>query len=938
MKKTKMYIIMLLVLIGGCTENPLKEEPKQQIIPTPKVYPLSFGSTPEGVAITILNLRGDSTVAVFSAPDTVRLPEGQYRYLAAKSGYERQTGVAPVFAGAVGVYNLTLQPSPVSQPVPTGSLTGPDTVDQGSTATYMVVSENATMAVSNTNGIVATNGSFSVILNSSRTIVVQLFGRNSVPTVIQKTTYVRNAPPPVPPTAGVLAPDEVARDSAFALTLSSSHGRTAALFGFDGSGPAPLNGQVFIRLSATATVSYVVWGDVPSPAIAFKLIRVRGTQPSPPPTASIQAPDTVDASRDFTVQLASTNGNLAVLSNYGIAPLNGSIVMQLHSSATLTYSVWGAYPSPAVASKTVYVRQTAHPVELTLAITPDTIYHGQSAVVAWNSQNADEVVISGYPGFGTMTLSGSQPIMPNSVGVITLRAEAKQNGIVRQTRTASLVVLPVPPAMVTVSISAQPDTITAGQQTTIAWASQNADRVIIDAFGEVTANGSRPDSPTATKLYRIEAWKNGLLRATDSVRVVVMSGLPPLGMPAHVSPGFGATGITTTPNFLWHAGLNTTSTDLVVRRADNGQIVLSRTAITDSLYRLVDSLNYNAQYEWALRGRRGTETTGWTTYWPFTTIAQPPPPAVGTPQFIVPAFGQNDVPVNVTFRWRRGSNAPVSWLQVRVLNSGDTLFTISTADTFYRWTSNLPAGTQMVGFLRGQNGQYYSPWSAQHPFRTAGTPPPNPYGQFFAPDSVNPGEPLTLRWFGQNAISADLSGYGPVGVNDSITFYNGITVATRYTIRWQGALGTVPYDTSRWVYVRQQVQGCYMDMNARVNGVLSVTIHRNQTARVRVYGGNLGNANCTGGGVRIAIPVNQQVLFEPINVTYSSNLIPGYGGPMWDGQKLQFNGNTIEPNESFWVEFDVVGRAEGVAEIRASAYAFEGGPWVSNPVDITVIN
>jgi len=91
------------------------------------------------------------------------------------------------------------------------------------------------------------------------------------------------------------------------------------------------------------------------------------------------------------------------------------------------------------------------------------------------------------------------------------------------TATASVTVtVNVPP---TVSISANPLTIYAGQSSTLTWTSTAADHVSIDTgIGEVAANGSLAVKPTQTTTYTIAAAGPGGT-ATASVTVTVNSAI-----------------------------------------------------------------------------------------------------------------------------------------------------------------------------------------------------------------------------------------------------------------------------------------------------------------------------------------------------------------------------------------------------------------------------
>jgi peptidoglycan-associated lipoprotein len=64
---------------------------------------------------------------------------------------------------------------------------------------------------------------------------------------------------------------------------------------------------------------------------------------------------------------------------------------------------------------------------------------------------------------------------------------------------------PPPPPAPTASLSANPDSIQAGQSTQLTWRTDNATDVSIDGIGKVDPNGSKTVSPTGSTTYRLVA-------------------------------------------------------------------------------------------------------------------------------------------------------------------------------------------------------------------------------------------------------------------------------------------------------------------------------------------------------------------------------------------------------------------------------------------------
>jgi peptidoglycan-associated lipoprotein len=92
---------------------------------------------------------------------------------------------------------------------------------------------------------------------------------------------------------------------------------------------------------------------------------------------------------------------------------------------------------------------------------------------------------------------------------------------------------PPPPASPTASISVSPDTIQAGQSSTLTWQTSNATDVSIDGIGAVQAGGSQSVSPTASTTYHLMAkGAGGNQEATTRLTVTQPPPPPPAATPS----------------------------------------------------------------------------------------------------------------------------------------------------------------------------------------------------------------------------------------------------------------------------------------------------------------------------------------------------------------------------------------------------------------------
>lgn len=162
---------------------------------------------------------------------------------------------------------------------------------------------------------------------------------------------------------------------------------------------------------------------------------------------------------------------------------------------------------------------------LQFTATPNAITAGQSSTLAWQVENAESVEISG--GVGSVNpSSGSTPVTPAQTTTYTLTAHG-QGKTATATAVVSVSAGPVNPLPIVVTFSANPASIAAGQSSTLAWQTQNAETVTISGLGEVALNGSSAVSPAQTTTYTLTATNSaGQVTATVTVTVGGSSGLP----------------------------------------------------------------------------------------------------------------------------------------------------------------------------------------------------------------------------------------------------------------------------------------------------------------------------------------------------------------------------------------------------------------------------
>jgi uncharacterized repeat protein (TIGR01451 family) len=136
--------------------------------------------------------------------------------------------------------------------------------------------------------------------------------------------------------------------------------------------------------------------------------------------------------------------------------------------------------------------------------TPGTITAGESSVLTWSSERATSATISG--GIGTVETNGTLSVSPQSTTDYTFSV----TGIGGSAQcTVTVVVTDVPPNPPSCSLSIDPFSIAAGEETELSWTTSDADIVSIDqSIGVVAATGTRTLNPLTDTTYTLTATRS----------------------------------------------------------------------------------------------------------------------------------------------------------------------------------------------------------------------------------------------------------------------------------------------------------------------------------------------------------------------------------------------------------------------------------------------
>ncbi len=208
-----------------------------------------------------------------------------------------------------------------------------------------------------------------------------------------------------------------------------------------------------------------------------------------------------------TITLSSV-GTVSATSNVTVAP-----------TVTTTYTLTAKNATSTDTATAVVVVNAAKTSLLFCFATPTNIMAGETATINYGTQNADSVSIT--PGIGKVGNSGNVAVSPTSTTTYTVTATGAGG-----TDSCSVTVSVTPGQLPRIiRFSNAPNTIHTGENSTLFWVVENADKVTIDnGVGDVSVAGSQDVSPAATTTYTLTATnKTGAVTAKTTVNVIVIN-------------------------------------------------------------------------------------------------------------------------------------------------------------------------------------------------------------------------------------------------------------------------------------------------------------------------------------------------------------------------------------------------------------------------------
>jgi hypothetical protein len=173
--------------------------------------------------------------------------------------------------------------------------------------------------------------------------------------------------------------------------------------------------------------------------------------------------------------------------------------------------------------------QLSPEIVVTFTAAPSNIVSGHAAKLSWNCTGATTVIID--QGIGSVGLSGELLVSPSTTTIYILTASNAQNSVTASTQV--IVAAASSPAQPTSLSSfpvihvftAEPESITEGESSTITWSvsdasSVNIDPVVYRQMDSMPADGSAPVTPSVTTIYTLTAM-NAAGMSSDTVIVTV---------------------------------------------------------------------------------------------------------------------------------------------------------------------------------------------------------------------------------------------------------------------------------------------------------------------------------------------------------------------------------------------------------------------------------
>lgn len=199
---------------------------------------------------------------------------------------------------------------------------------------------------------------------------------------------------------------------------------------------------------------------------------------------------------------------------------------QVNPTQTTSYRLI-ARNATSEATETVTVTVTQPAVRIiTFNATPTTISPGESSTLAWQTENAETVTISGVS--GGLGVNGTTVVSPAATTTYTITATGRGGSTATATATVQVGAGTGGGLPRIIRFTPSPMDVVSGNSSTLSWLVENADQVNISGLGTVGLTGQAPVSPTSNTLYTLTATNAfGSVSSTVGINVRPAPPAPP---------------------------------------------------------------------------------------------------------------------------------------------------------------------------------------------------------------------------------------------------------------------------------------------------------------------------------------------------------------------------------------------------------------------------
>ncbi len=199
---------------------------------------------------------------------------------------------------------------------------------------------------------------------------------------------------------------------------------------------------------------------------------------------------------------------------------------QVNPTQTTSYRLT-AKNATSEATETITVTVTQPAVRIiTFNATPATISPGESSTLAWQTENAETVTITGVS--GGLAVNGTTVVSPAATTTYTITATGRGGSTATATATVQVGTGTGGGLPRIIRFTPSPMDVQAGSSSTLSWLVENADEVVISGLGTVGLTGQAPVSPNSNTLYTLTATNAfGSVSSTVGINVRPTPPVPP---------------------------------------------------------------------------------------------------------------------------------------------------------------------------------------------------------------------------------------------------------------------------------------------------------------------------------------------------------------------------------------------------------------------------